>query len=158
MAGRELKIGVGLIVVAALGATVLLLQRGTQAPQLTREQIIQAELDKQEQFIKQRLLELQQSKDIDLKTLVNQAKTVYNEKEPDRKDGFLWVDRKASKYIVTLGALNGVNQGNQLTVYDEGEVLTDVTVDLAFDVISYVNLPVGVDVKLSKDYYPVKRE
>ena len=94
-------------------------------------------------------------KTIHLKSIVNEAEEVYGEEEKMRKEGLLWVDRKSSRFIVTLGALNGVNKGSYLTIYDGDKKVGQAKVESAFDVISYVS-PLEKSLNLStKDYYRV---
>ena len=67
----------------------------------------------------------------------------------------MWVDRKSSKLVVTLGAVNGLLPGKSLAVYKGDEKIGKVKVETAFDVISYV-LPEDEGVKqLENDYYRV---
>jgi hypothetical protein len=92
------------------------------------------------------------SDQINLQTLVQEAETVYGPEEKRRREGFLWIDRQESKYVVTLGALNGLSPGNYLTVYEGSKRMGQVAVDTPFDVISYVH-PVDATLSLAQNEY-----
>ena len=113
--------------------------------------------------VEQRADQIQQSqsraalseRSIKLKELVTEARGHYDESEQSRKKGSLWVDRKSSKLIVTLGAINGLLPGHTLTVYDANKAIGQVIVDTAFDSISYVT-PSNKSIDLlQNDYYHV---
>ena len=90
---------------------------------------------------------------MNLNKLVDEAKAVYGEGEQNRKEGFLWIDRKESKWVVTLGALNGVKPGSVLSIYNGNQKVGQVAVDDLFDVISYVHpLEKGPE-QFTSDYY-----
>lgn len=57
----------------------------------------------------------------------------------EKKEGFLWVDRKSSRLVATLGTNNGVQPGKYLTVYDGAKRVGQVTVEESFATISYVH-------------------
>jgi len=77
-------------------------------------------------------------KSINLERLVKAAQEIYGQAEQQKRQGYLWIDRKNSKYVVTLGAVNGVLAGSRLSVFDGQNKLGEITVETAFDVISYV--------------------
>ena len=79
-----------------------------------------------------------EDKVINLQSLVKQAELVYGNGEKQRKEGLLWIDHKSSKIVATLGAVQGILPGHTLTVYDGQKKISQVTVETAFDVISYV--------------------
>ena len=71
------------------------------------------------------------------------------------KEGYLWIDRKSDKYIITLGALNGLNAGSRVSIYDQTKKIGQLAVDQSYDVISYAH-PVETDVhQLQEDYYRI---
>ncbi len=101
---------------------------------------------------------------IELKDVLARAEIIYGDKELNRKDGVLWIDRESSSCMVTLGAVNGLIPGSYLGVYierkrDDGvvvnEKIDDVIVKKTYDIVSYVN---PVDKTLDDfdyDYYRV---
>ena len=90
---------------------------------------------------------------LDMAKLVQVSKAVYGEGEQSRKEGFMWIDRKEAKCVVTLGALNGVNPGSVLSIYDGNQKVGQVSVDSSYDVISYAH-PVDKAVdQFNGDYY-----
>jgi hypothetical protein len=94
-------------------------------------------------------------KGVSLTSLVKVAEAAYDKNDIRKKEGFLWVDRKSSKFVVTLGAINGLIPGSQLTVYNGEKSIGQVQVAETFDVISYV-LPLNESIDLSQgDYYKV---
>lgn len=97
-------------------------------------------------------------KKITLESLVQASQKVYGPDEAQKSEGSLWVDRGSSKYVVTLGALNGVLPGKTLSVYSDNQKIGQVVVDTAFDVISYVHPTEGSFSVSSGDYYRVVKE
>lgn len=96
-----------------------------------------------------------QSESIDLSALLSDAENIYGSEEVNRTEGVMWIDREESRYVVTLGAVNGLKQGSQLSVYEGDDVIGKVSVDTLLDVISYV-APAGSDhEKLKDNYYKV---
>lgn len=75
-----------------------------------------------------------------------------------KKEGFLWVDRKSSQLIVTLGKLNGIAQGRQLIVYEGANRIGEVVVDAAFETVSYVHAVGKIMNLLENTYYRVGTE
>src|SRR3989338_2440809 len=67
---------------------------------------------------------------IKIETIVAQSQKIFGQDESSRKEGLLWEDKKSKMYIVTLGALNGLDQGCSLAVYDGKTGIGEVTVDL----------------------------
>ena len=92
---------------------------------------------------------------IKLEDVLSKADIVYGPQELERKEGILWVDRKASAFMVTLGRVNGVQKGTMLSIFDGDEKIADVTVDFSFDIISYVKLVGKTAEDFEKDYYRV---
>lgn len=73
-----------------------------------------------------------------LEALLKKAENVYEPAEKNRKEGSLWLDRRSNNFIVTLGALHGLRQGSQLSIYDGSKKMDTASVEVPFDVISYV--------------------
>jgi len=94
--------------------------------------------------------------ELNLKSLIEKSVSVHGKEEADRSEGSLWYDKKASRYVVTLGGVNGVLPGTQLGVYRKDKRVGSVTVDTAFDVISYVTP--SSNLTLGTDYYRVLKE
>jgi len=79
-------------------------------------------------------------------------------KSKEKAKGFLWVDRKSSKYVVTLGKKNGLSIGSKLIVFQNDQKLGKVEVDAVYDTIAYVHL---IDISndlTDDDYYRVQPE
>ena len=93
-----------------------------------------------------------QNESIPLNTIVEEARKNSSENVADAKEGFLWVDAKSAKYVVTLGAVQGLLPGNYLTVYNGDRRVGQVTVETALDIISYVQ-PIDESVDLSSNKY-----
>ena len=89
--------------------------------------------------------------------LVEVAESVYDEAEKNRREGYVWIDRQTSTYVVTLGALHGLKPGDILPIYDKETLIGHVTIDSVLDVISYVHPQESADV-FSRDYYRVTLE
>ena len=96
-----------------------------------------------------------QEKAVSLKSLVKEAEKVYGQEENLNKEGFLWIDRKSARYVITLGALHGLLPGKHLGVYDGDQRIGQVIVDTPFDVISYVHPAEESKDLFSSDYYRV---
>lgn len=75
-----------------------------------------------------------------------------------KKEGFLWVDRKSSQLVVTLGKLNGITQGRQLIVYEGTNRIGEVVVDAVFETVSYVHAVGKMMNLLENTYYRVGTE
>ena len=100
-------------------------------------------------------LEEEMGKAIDLKKFIEEAQRTYDDDEKSRKEGTLWVDRRSQALIITLGAVNGLEAGTRLTVYDGKNKIGFVSVETPLDVISYVQ-PIGPTLsQLQDDYYRV---
>ncbi len=88
---------------------------------------------------------------------INKTQNLYGDAEAGRKEGVLWIDRAASKYMITLGRVNGLNKGSLLTVFDGDREIAKVSVEAPLDLISYVN-PVGKTLSdFSKTYYRITK-
>lgn len=76
----------------------------------------------------------------------------YDQNQANKKEGFLWVDQKASRLVVTLGTRHGLRVGRYLTVYAGTQRKGQVAVDTALETISYVH-PVEKVMNLSENNY-----
>ena len=72
--------------------------------------------------------------------LLAAAEQKYGEEERQRREGDLWVDRDSGDWVITLGAINDIKEGDRLRVYDAGKKQIGVVVaDSVLDVVSYVH-------------------
>ena len=93
-----------------------------------------------------------------LGALVKKSRTVHGKSEQERREGFLWIDRKSSKFIVTLGASHGLLTGDSLNVYEDDKKIGEVKINVPFDVISYVEPQGEFGNHLTEEYYSVIAE
>ncbi len=101
------------------------------------------------------ILEKKVGSSIDVEKIVKEADKIYADTEKRRREGHLWIDRKAETCIATLGALHGLTQGSRLTIYDGNDEIGFLRVEIPLDVISYVqpiNKPFD---QFKNDYYRV---
>lgn len=76
-----------------------------------------------------------------------------------KKEGFLWVDKKSSKFVITLGASQGVVAGERLIVYNNNnQKIATVVVNDVYDAIAYVTPLDTTSQSFPQDYYRVVRE
>ena len=87
--------------------------------------------------------------------LVKKAEDVYDSAEKNRKEGSLWLDRRSNSFIVTLGALQGLLPGSQLSIYDGSKKMDTASVEIPFDVISYVKPVKSSPDSFTGNYYRV---
>ncbi len=80
----------------------------------------------------------------------------FDTEEVSLQEGLMWVDRKESKFIVTLGDEHGVTVGDHMAVFHEGEKVGFVQVDETLDVVSYVSPKGGSGLVLTDDYYQIQ--
>ncbi|MFC1510130.1 hypothetical protein ACFL49_00515 [Candidatus Omnitrophota bacterium] len=76
--------------------------------------------------------------------------------EVSLQEGLMWVDRKESKLIVTLGNEHGVSVGDHMAVFQDGKEVGFVQVEKTLDVVSYVSPKLETKFDLTQDYYQVK--
>ncbi|HOY08835.1 MAG TPA: hypothetical protein PLB05_02025 [Candidatus Omnitrophota bacterium] len=96
--------------------------------------------------------------EVSVSRVVQAADKVYDAKVKNTKDGYLWVDRASATWVVTLGALNGLSEGNRLSVFDGNEKIDTVEVSMAMDVISYVLPTERLKNQYNADYFRVVKE
>ena len=92
---------------------------------------------------------------VTVKDLVDQASSIYTEEEKKQREGFLWIDRDAKTFLVTLGALNGLSVGSRLSVYDGDRKIDSVSVESVFDVVAYVKPVKRTLADYPENYYRV---
>ena len=95
------------------------------------------------------------SSPVKLEDLVKTAESTYDPAEKQRKEGFLWLDHRSSSFIVTLGALQGLQPGSQLNIYDGNKKIDIASVDVPFDVVSYVKPQKNSADFFNSNYYRV---
>lgn len=101
-------------------------------------------------------LQAQAGRFLDRAKVMNVAESIYGERESGRREGSFWIDRKSGRCMITLGVLNGVDQGSRLGIYDGDNKIATVNVISALDVVAFVE-PVDKTIKdLKRDYYQVK--
>ena len=83
------------------------------------------------------------------------AESYFSEEELNRKEGILWIDRKASKYMVTLGTIHGVMKGSYCDVFEGSTKIGSVRVDDPLFIISYVTLLDKSQDDYKENYYRV---
>ena len=78
-------------------------------------------------------------KEIELEHLIKMAEEEYGEQEREREEGDHWVDRDGDSWMITLGALNNIDEGSRLRVLDDRDQQIGVVVaEDVLDVVSYV--------------------
>jgi len=133
-------------------AKVIQEEEGINDPELIVKKKKPSQVDQSAQAKKKEPVE---EESLSLKSLVEEAKTKYTEREQNEVEGSLWVDRNTDKFIISLGAINGLRPGDELAVYDDDKHLGHIVITTAFDVISFVS-PVETTIDLTKkDYYRV---
>lgn len=74
------------------------------------------------------------------------------------REGFLWIDKESSQYMITLGKVHGLAAGARLTVYDGENEAGQVAVDRVLEAVSYVH-PAETSMNLVPgNYYRVVME
>jgi len=102
-----------------------------------------------------RRLEGKVGREIDVDRLVSAAQQEYGRAEGQRTAGDLWVDHENDTWVVTLGALNGVQKGTRLRVLGSGQEIGRVIAETVLDVISYVR-PLGDAAQFLQEIYQVE--
>ncbi len=161
---RQIIVGLVFISIAFLGAVFLLyLTVNAQSAKEVEVKDLNQKLflvstEKDAVNGKVESLQTQVGRVIDLENVVDVSQKVHGQSEAERKDGSLWIDRKTSSFMVTLGVLNGVTKGSRLSVFEGENKIAVIKVTSALDVVSYAQ---PVDKKIadfSRDYYQVKSE
>lgn len=132
------------------------MQKGHAVEMAVLQQQLNA-VNLEKEFIDHKAAELEDSvgQSIYLDRIVARAEEIYDDNEKTRRSGYLWIDRKTSVCLVTLGAVNGVGAGSQLKVYDGDKEVGLVRVETPLDVISYAK-PVKKELdQFERDYYRV---
>lgn len=163
--GQRLVItGLIFISIAFVGVIVLMyLLVNTQSAKETqiremKQDLVLARTEKDLVSTKADQLQAEIGRVIDLDSVVSESRKVNSAEEVSRKQGSMWINRKTQSVMVTLGVLNGVTKGSELSVYDGQDKLGTVKIVSALDVVSYAE-PVDKNLKdFTKDYYAVKTE
>ena len=157
---NKMMMGVGLIIAAFLCLGSLFFVFG-QSSRAHEEKIaaLEAELNRLHQESSPATQTTAKKKGpVRLEDLLKTSESIYSQEEKLRREGFLWIDRKSDSFIITLGALNGLEPGSHLSLYDGKKKIDDVTVDIPLDIISYVKVPSGSTNRLKDNYYRVVME
>jgi len=169
---NKLKIIIGLALVACAficAMVVLYFINDQTAENLKQNSALQAQLanliaEKSEPVLSPADRRRVKREPVDLVDLLARTEKIYGPQELKRKDGILWVDRASGTCMITLGAANGLVAGAYLGVYQDisspngsvvSEKITDVVVDQAYDIVSYVKLTNKSLKDLGQDYYRV---
>jgi len=72
-----------------------------------------------------------------------------------RKEGVLWIDRRLSKCMVTLGSADGLQVGDVLNVFSDGKKVGETKIIELQDIISYTELVGKTPDDYSENYYQV---
>lgn len=72
-----------------------------------------------------------------------------------KNEGTLWIDRKRSQCLITLGKTDGIKKGLLVDIYDGERQVGKARVIRLFDSISYAELVGRAQEHLTKDYYKV---
>lgn len=123
-----------------------------------KEQLVAADAEKN--VIEQKSNELAQAvgKSIRVDHVVSESKKKYQGAVKETNEGYLWVDRSAEVWVVTLGVLNGVRPNSRFTVYQGSDAVDTVAVQTPLDVISYVRPTVKLKNQFDNDYFRVVLE
>jgi len=158
---KILVAGLILIIIAFLCSLAAFYFIG-QKQQLSQEKIAAFEVElanliaeKSEDIIKQTDPAWVRRDPINLQDFLDHAEVIYGEKELQRKEGVLWIDRKTSMCLVTLGVVNGLRVGSTLGIYEGDTQIGSVTVETPHDIISYVNLSEKSPEDFQNNYYKV---
>ena len=156
----KLIFGIALIALSFVFILLALYFVGQGAKTPARQAKLQAQLEnaiseKAQKELDASDAERTKHKPFNLEDFLKHAESVYGPDELKRKEGVLWIDRKNSSFLVTLGAVNGLQQGSLLEIYEDGSKVGEVSVELPLDIISYAK-PVGKTAgDFGKDYYRV---
>ncbi|MDP8265249.1 MAG: hypothetical protein P9M12_07235 [Candidatus Aceula lacicola] len=166
----KILIGLLLIVVAFVCVTAVSYfidqrnKENTQEADALQAQLANLISEKSQSFLSESDQKKVKRDPIKIEDVLAKAEIIYGGQELDRKDGIMWIDRKSSRCMVTLGVVNGLVPGSYLGVYDEikrsdgvvvNEKIADAVVDKSYDIVSYAN-PVKKSIDdFSRDYYRV---
>jgi len=145
--GNKALLLVGLFfVIAAFGCVAAVLyqvlkldQQKTEEVRAVQEEIVS--IDAQRAAAEQEAQDLARrvGREIEMDRLIEAAHEKYGPQEQARSEGDLWIDRAGGKWMITLGALNGIEPGRRLRVLGDSDVRLGVVVaETVLDVVSYV--------------------
>lgn len=161
---QKFFLGVFFLTIAFMGVVVIIYfiinDFRQQADRLDglKEQLVAADAEKN--VIEQKSNELAQAvgKSIRVDHVVSESKKIYQGAVKETNEGYLWVDRSAEVWVVTLGVLNGVRPNSRFTVYQGSDAVDTVAVQTPLDVISYVRPTVKLKNQFDNDYFRVVLE
>ncbi|MEW5894850.1 MAG: hypothetical protein AB1650_03685 [Candidatus Omnitrophota bacterium] len=103
-----------------------------------KEKIVVLDADKSVAEQKVREFSKRVGQEIEMDKFLAAAEAKYGDKESQRKEGDLWINRVSGEWMVTLGAMNGVKKGTRMRVFDRDAQIGVVVADTVLDVVSYV--------------------
>lgn len=172
---HKIKIALGLIlIILAFILTVGVLYFFYQRHQMSDQKVMALEVqlaniiaEKSESVLSSEEQKEVQRDPIRIEDVLARAEIIYGSQELERRSGILWIDRKASQGVITLGIVNGLSSGSYLGIYEErrqpgglvvNEKIGEVVVEQSSDIISYVQ-PVKKSLyEFDRDYYRVRIE
>ncbi len=95
---------------------------------------------------------------IALDDVLTRSETIYGKSALDRKDGILWIDRNSSICLVTLGRVNGLEDGSRLSIFEGDKKVGDCVVDTSLDLVAYVSFVEKSLDDFKSNYYRVAKE
>jgi hypothetical protein len=115
-------------------------QRKSEEVEQMKEDLVAVDAKKTVAERKAQELAVKVGQGIQFDQLVSAAEKKYGKEERQRKEGDLWIDRDSGDWLITLGAINGIQEKSRLRVYDAADKQIGVVVaDIVLDVVSYVH-------------------
>jgi hypothetical protein len=169
---NKIKVTMGLIfIIVAFGCLMaaiffINLEHQVSSKEMSTLQVEMVNLltERSQQVFSQTEQEIVKRPVLTVEDFLARSEMIYGPEELKRKNGILWIDRQEDSLLITLGAVNGLQKGSYLNVYQErrqpdgfliNEKIAEVIVDKAYDIISYVQ-PVKKTVNdFTKEYYRV---
>lgn len=158
---KLLFLGFALIIVAFVCILILFYQivniRREETQKVHDVTVMAEKISQEKEAAQQELRRLagKVGREIEVDRLVSAAQQEYGRNERQRTAGDLWIDHENDTWVVTLGALNGVQKGTRLRVLSDGQEVGRVTAETVLDVISYVS-PVNDAAQFSQKIYQVE--
>ena len=95
---------------------------------------------------------------ITLDDVISQSEKIYGKGELNRKEGILWIDRNASICLITLGSVNGLEEGSRLSIWEGDKNIGEADVDIPLDIVAYVKIADKPLSDFKNNYYRVVKE
>ncbi|MFA5059235.1 MAG: hypothetical protein WC676_01225 [Candidatus Omnitrophota bacterium] len=92
---------------------------------------------------------------VNLEEYLSRAETIYGTAELKRKEGVLWLDKKAAQCVITLGRVNGLDTGSKLDIFEADKKIGEAIVDIPMDITAYVKLSDKTMDDFNNSYYRV---